>query len=57
MIWISFLDKNTDVKRFLATNMESLANSIKNNIDHKNLGHFHEFLCGYKVFLSITPML
>ena len=46
MIWISFLDKNIDVKRFLATNMESLANSIKNNIDNKNLGHFHEFLCG-----------
>ena len=57
MIWISFLDKNIDVKRFLATNMESLANSIKNNIDNKNLGHFHEFLCDYKVFLSITPML
>ena len=27
--------------------MESLADSIKGNIDHKNLEHFHEFLLGY----------
>ena len=27
--------------------MESLAESIKGNIDHKNLEHFHEFLRGY----------
>ena len=27
--------------------MESLADSVKGNIDHKNLEHFHEFLCGY----------
>ena len=27
--------------------MESLADSIKGNIDHKNLEHFHEFLRGY----------
>ena len=42
-----FVDKNKDVQRFLAANMESLADSIKGNIDHKNLEHFHEFLCGY----------
>ena len=27
--------------------MESLADSVKDNIDHKNLEHFHEFLRGY----------
>ena len=27
--------------------MESLADSVKGNIDHKNLEHFHEFLRGY----------
>ena len=42
-----FVDKNKDVQRFLAANMESLADSIKGNIDHKNLEHFCEFLCGY----------
>ena len=31
-----FVDKNKDVQRFLAANMESLADSIKGNIDHKN---------------------
>ena len=41
-----FVDKN-DVRRFLAANMESLADSVKGNIDHKNLEHFHEFLRGY----------
>ena len=43
----SFVDKNKGVPRFLAANMESLADSIKGNIDHKNLEHFHEFLRGY----------
>ena len=42
-----FVDKNKDVRRFLAANMESLADSVKDNIDHKNLEHFHEFLRGY----------
>ena len=42
-----FVDKNKDVRRFLAANMESLADSVKGNIDHKNLEHFHEFLRGY----------
>ena len=27
--------------------MESLADSVKGNIDHKNLKHFHEFLRSY----------
>ena len=27
--------------------MESLADSLKGNIDHENLEHFHEFLRGY----------
>ena len=42
-----FVDKNKDVWRFLAANMEFLADSIKGNIDHKNLEHFHKFLRGY----------
>ena len=42
-----FVDKIKDVQRLLAANMESLADSIKCNIDHKDLQHFHEFLCGY----------
>ena len=42
-----FVDKNKDVWRFLAANIESLADSVKGNIDHKNLEHFHEFLRGY----------
>ena len=42
-----FVDKNKDVWRFLAANMESLECSVKGNIDHKNLEHFHEFLRGY----------
>ena len=42
-----FVDKNKDIWRFLAANMESLADSVKGNIDHKNLEHFHEFLRGY----------
>ena len=41
------MDKNEVVRRFLAANMESLAESIKGNIDHKNSAHFHEFLHGY----------
>ena len=42
-----FFDKNKYVRRFLAANVESLADSIKGNINHKNLKHFHEFLWGY----------
>ena len=33
--------------------MESLGDSIKGNIDHKDLDHFHEFLRGYTdVFIN-----
>ena len=42
-----FVDNNKDFRIFLAANMESLADSVKGNIDHKNLEHFHEFLRGY----------
>ena len=42
-----FVDKNKDVQRFLAANMETLADSVKGNIDHKSLEHLHEFLRGY----------
>ena len=41
------VDKNKDVQRFLAANMESLADNVKDDIDHKDLEHFHEFLRGY----------
>ena len=51
-----FVDKNKDIWRFLAANMESLAESIKGNINHKNLEHFHEFLSGYTDFLPISFM-
>ena len=43
-----FVDKNKDVLKFLAANFGSLADSIKANIDDKNLEHFHEFLRGYR---------
>ena len=42
-----FVDKNKGFRRFLAANIESLADSVKGNIDHKNLEHFHYFLRGY----------
>ena len=42
-----FAYKNKDVWRFLAANMESLADSVKGNIDHKHLENFQEFLRGY----------
>ena len=41
-----FADRIKDVQRFLAVNMESLADSAKGNINHKNLEYFHEFLHG-----------
>ena len=41
-----FADKNKDTWRFLAANIESLADGVKGNIDHKDLEHFHEFLRG-----------
>ena len=47
-----FVDKNKNVRRFLAANMESLADSIKGNIDRKNLEHFHQFLRGYRVIFT-----
>ena len=51
----SFVDKTKDVRRFLAANMETLADSVKGNIDHKNLEHFHEFLCRYTdIFINNT---
>ena len=42
-----FVDKNKVIRRFLAANIESLADSVKGNIDHKDIGHFHELLRGY----------
>ena len=51
-----FVDKNKNVCRFLATNTGSLADSIKSNINHKNLEHFHGFLCGYTDIFSDNIM-
>ena len=51
-----FVDKNKDNQRFLAANMESLAETVKGNINHKNLEHFHEAVCGYTDILPITFM-
>ena len=42
-----FANKNKDIWRFVAANVESLADSVKGNIDHKNL----------QIFLPITFML
>ena len=52
-----FVDKNKDVRGFLAANMESLVDSVKGNIDHKNLEHFHNFHVAIQIFLSIKLML
>ena len=37
--------------------MESLADGMKGNIDHKNLEYSHEFLRGYTDIYTITFML
>ena len=34
--------------------MESLADSIKDRADHRNLEYFEKFLCGYKDISPIT---
>ena len=47
-----FVDQNKDAPRFLAANMESLAEGAKVNIDHKYLEDFHEFLRGYTDILT-----
>ena len=47
-----FVNKNKDICRFVVANMESLAESVKGNINHKNLEHFHEFLHGYTDIFS-----
>ena len=39
-----FVDNHKDV---VAAYKESLADSVKGHINHKNLEHFHEILCGY----------
>ena len=42
-----FLNKNENIQRFQATNMESLADNVKGRVDHRNLEHFQEFLRGH----------
>ena len=47
MAWVIVLLIKKGIWRFLAANVESLVESVKGNIDHKNLEYFHEFLRGY----------
>ena len=43
-----FVDKYKYLRGSLAANMEPLVDTVKDNMDHKNLEHFREFLRGYK---------
>ena len=53
-----FVDEDKDVQRFLAANMESLADSIKaTSIIKKNLKIFMNSCVATKIFLTITFML
>ena len=47
MAWVIVLLIKKGIWKFLAANVESLVESVKGNIDHKNLEYFHEFLRGY----------
>ena len=42
-----FVDKYKYLRGSLAANMEPLVDTVKDNMDHKNLEHFREFLRGY----------
>ena len=42
-----FVDKYKYLRGSLAANMEPLADTVKDNMDHKHLEHFREFLRGY----------
>ena len=47
-----FVDKNKDVQRSLAANIESLVDTMKDNIGHKNL-KLHELLrCSTDIFIN-----
>ena len=51
------VDKNKDIRRFLAANLEHLADNVKGKTDHKNLENFHNFGMAIQVFLPTTFML
>ena len=43
----SFVDKNKDIKNFLAANFESIADRITDNLQNDQRENFHEFLRAY----------
>ena len=43
----SFVDKNKDIKNFLAANFESIADRITDNLQSDQWENFHEFLRAY----------
>ena len=43
----SFIDKNKNIKKFLAANFESIADRITNNLQRDQRENFHEFLRAY----------
>ena len=43
----SFVDKNINIKKFLAANFESLADRIIDNLQRDQRENFHEFLRAY----------
>ena len=43
----NFVDKNKNIKKFLAANFESIADRITNNLQSDQRENFHEFLDAY----------
>ena len=43
----SFVDKNKNIKTLLAANLESLADSVNNDVEPEDKENFHEFLRAY----------
>ena len=48
----SFVNEKINVVKFIVVNMESLADNVKYNIDHKDLEHVHKFLRGYTLIFT-----
>ena len=51
-LYYCFLDEKKEILTFIAANLKSLADNIKQNVDHKNLEHVHKFLRGYTVIIT-----
>ena len=52
-----FVDKHKNVWFFQSVDMESLAVGLKDNSDHKNSEHFHEFLRAHTGFFLPTKFM